>query len=212
MADKAVIQVEHLSKRYGSLTAVQEASFEVYQSEIFGMVGPNGAGKTTTVECLEGLRKRDSGVVRVLSLDPQSDGYALRPRIGIQLQQSALQDRLKVWEALDLFAAFYPRSIPWEPLLEQLGLAEKRNSAFAQLSGGQRQRLFIALSLVNDPEIVFLDELTTGLDPQARHATWDLVRGIDHHEQPGGHASGLGERWGQHRDGGARNGRQTHPG
>jgi ABC-2 type transport system ATP-binding protein len=142
------------------------------------MVGPNGAGKTTTVECIEGLRQPDGGHIRVLGLDPHHDGYALRARIGIQLQESVLQDRMKVWEALDLFASFYPRSVDWEPLLEQLGLAEKRNTPFAKLSGGQKQRLFIALALVHDPEIVFLDELTTGLDPQARRAMWDLVRQI----------------------------------
>ncbi|MGB9753487.1 ABC transporter ATP-binding protein [Roseiflexus castenholzii] len=141
-------------------------------------MGPNGAGKTTTIECIEGLRRPDGGHIRVLGLDPHHDGYALRSRIGIQLQESVLQDRIKVWEALDLFAAFYPRSVNWQPLLEQLGLAEKRNTPFAKLSGGQKQRLFIALALVHDPEIVFLDELTTGLDPQARRAMWDLVRGV----------------------------------
>jgi ABC-2 type transport system ATP-binding protein len=178
MSQKPIVQVEHLRKVYGSTVAVDDVSFEVYQGEIFGMVGPNGAGKTTTVECIEGLRQPDGGHIRVLGLDPHHDGYALRARIGIQLQESVLQDRMKVWEALDLFASFYPRSVDWEPLLEQLGLAEKRNTPFAKLSGGQKQRLFIALALVHDPEIVFLDELTTGLDPQARRAMWDLVRGI----------------------------------
>ncbi len=178
MQRKPVVQVEHLHKVYGSTVAVDDVSFEVYEREIFGMVGPNGAGKTTTIECIEGLRRPESGHVRVLGLDPQRDGYALRSRIGIQLQESALQDRLKVWEALDLFASFYPRSAGWQPLLEQLGLADRRNTPFAKLSGGQKQRLFIALALVNDPDVVFLDELTTGLDPQARRAMWDLVRQI----------------------------------
>jgi ABC-2 type transport system ATP-binding protein len=178
MSQKPIVQVEHLRKVYGSTVAVDDVSFEVYQGEIFGMVGPNGAGKTTTVECIEGLRQPDGGHIRVLGLDPHHDGYALRARIGIQLQESVLQDRMKVWEALDLFASFYPRSVDWEPLLEQLGLAEKRNTPFAKLSGGQKQRLFIALALVHDPEIVFLDELTTGLDPQARRAMWYLVRQI----------------------------------
>jgi len=178
MSQKPIVQVEHLRKVYGSTVAVDDVSFEVYQGEILGMVGPNGAGKTTTVECIEGLRQPDGGHIRVLGLDPHHDGYALRARIGIQLQESVLQDRMKVWEALDLFASFYPRSVDWEPLLEQLGLAEKRNTPFAKLSGGQKQRLFIALALVHDPEIVFLDELTTGLDPQARRAMWDLVRQI----------------------------------
>jgi len=178
MQHKTIIQVEHLRKTYGSTVAVDDVSFQVYEGEIFGMVGPNGAGKTTTIECIEGLRQPDGGNIRVLDLDPHHDGYALRSRIGIQLQQSVLQDRIKVWEALDLFAAFYPRSINWQPLLEQLGLAEKRNTSFVKLSGGQKQRLFIALALVHDPEVVFLDELTTGLDPHARRAMWDLVRQI----------------------------------
>ena len=142
------------------------------------MIGPNGAGKTTTIECIEGLRRPDGGHIRVLGFDPYHDGYALRSRIGIQLQESVLQDRMKVGEALDLFASFYPHSVDWEHLLEQLGLGDKRNTPFAKLSGGQKQRLFIALALVHDPEIVFLDELTTGLDPQARRAMRDLARGI----------------------------------
>ena len=179
--EKAIIDVQHLRKVYGAIVAVDDISFQVYEGEIFGMVGPNGAGKTTTIECAEGLRRPDGGYVRVLGRDPQHDGDALRPRIGIQLQESALQDRIKVWEALDLFASFYPRSIDWRPLLEQLGLADKRSTPFAKLSGGQKQRLFIALALVNDPQVVFLDELTTGLDPQARQAMWDLMRQIRDH-------------------------------
>ena len=172
------ITVKDLRKTYGDVRAVDGVSFEVEAGEIFGMVGPNGAGKTTTIECIEGLRKPDSGFVQVLSLDPLRDGYDLRERIGIQLQEAALPDRLKVWEVLDVFAAFYPRSIDWRPLLAQMGLAEKHKAFVSKLSGGQKQRLFIALALVNDPELVFLDELTTGLDPQARRAMWDLVEGI----------------------------------
>jgi ABC-2 type transport system ATP-binding protein len=175
--DKAAVQVEHLRKVYGATVAVEDVSFAVHVGEIFGMVGPNGAGKTTTIECLEGLRRPDGGTVRVLGLDPQQDGYALRERIGIQLQHAALPHRLKVWEAMDLFASLYPRSLDWRALLDQLGLAEKANAPVAKLSGGQKHRLFIALALVNDPEIVFLDELTTGLDPQARRAMWDLSEG-----------------------------------
>jgi ABC-2 type transport system ATP-binding protein len=178
MQQKPIVQVAHLRKTYGSTVAVDDISFHVYEGEIFGMVGPNGAGKTTTIECIEGLRRPDGGCIQVLGLDPQRDGYALRSRIGIQLQEAVLQDRMKVWEALDLFASFYPHSVDWKPLLQQLGLADKRNTPFAKLSGGQKQRLFIALALVHDPEVVFLDELTTGLDPQARRAMWDLVRGI----------------------------------
>jgi ABC-2 type transport system ATP-binding protein len=174
----AVIQVEHLCKVYGSVVAVDDVSFEVERGEIFGMVGPNGAGKTSTVECAEGLRASSSGTIRVLGMDPQSDKYKVRPHIGVQLQESALQARLKVWEALDLYASFYPRSLNQAKLLEQVGLTEKRSARFAKLSGGQKQRLFIALALVHDPEILFLDELTTGLDPQARRAMWEMVRDV----------------------------------
>ncbi len=174
----AIVCVEKLSKTYGATVAVDEISFEVSEGEIFGMVGPNGAGKTTTIECLEGLRKPDGGIVRVLGVDPQLDGQTLRLHTGMQLQQSNLPDRMKVWEALDLYASFYPKAADWEELLVQLGLEEKRNTAFSKLSGGQKQRLFIALALLPDPQLVFLDELTTGLDPQARHAIWDLVQDV----------------------------------
>ena len=171
-----VVNVGNLEKEYPGVKAVDGVSFKVHQGEIFGMVGPNGAGKTTTIECVEGLRQPDSGNIQVLGLDPLRDRYELRERIGVQFQSTALPHRLKVWEALDLFAAFYPRPIDWQPLLDQMGLAEKRNAPFAKLSGGQKQRVFIALALVNDPDLVFLDELTTGLDPQARRAMWDQVR------------------------------------
>lgn len=173
-----VIDVRGLRKTYGAVVAVDEVSFQVEAGEIFGIVGPNGAGKTTTVECLEAQRKADAGTIRVLGLDPRRDGRQLRERIGVQLQEANLPDRLRVWEALDLFASFYRRSVDWNELLDQLGLAEKRDAPFAKLSGGQKQRLFIALSLINNPEVVFLDELTTGLDPQARHAIWDLVKSV----------------------------------
>jgi ABC-2 type transport system ATP-binding protein len=173
-----IVKVEGLHKAYGETVAVEQISFEVSQGEIFGMVGPNGAGKTTTIECLEGLRKPDQGLIRVLGLDPQRDGHALRECTGMQLQQSNLPDRMRVWEALDLYASFYSNAVDWNELLLQLGLEEKRNTPFAKLSGGQKQRLFIALALLPDPQLVFLDELTTGLDPQARHAIWDLVRDV----------------------------------
>lgn len=173
-----VVQVAGLRKTYGATVAVEEVSFEVRAGEIFGMVGPNGAGKTTTIECLEGLRKPDAGTIRVLGVDPQRESHVLRERTGIQLQQSNLPDRMKVWEALDLYSSFYPQAADWKELLVQLGLEEKRNAPFAKLSGGQKQRLFIALALLPDPQLVFLDELTTGLDPQARHAIWDLVRDV----------------------------------
>jgi len=176
---RAVIQVSGVRKTYGSTVAVDEVSFEVNDGEIFGLIGPNGAGKTTTMECIEGLRTPDRGTISVLGLDPVRDVYKLQERIGVQLQQAQLQKRIKVWEAVDLWASLYQKkAIDGERLLEQLGLADKRGAWFMNLSGGQKQRLFIALALINDPEVVFLDELTTGLDPQARRAIWDLVRGI----------------------------------
>jgi len=153
-------------------------SFDVAEGEIFGLIGPNGAGETTTMECIEGLRTPDRGEISILGLDPFRDVYELQSRIGVQLQQAQLQKRIKVWEAVDLWASLYPKALNGEKLLEQLGLDGKRNAWFMTLSGGQKQRLFIALAMINDPEVVFLDELTTGLDPQARRAIWDLVRGI----------------------------------
>jgi ABC-2 type transport system ATP-binding protein len=174
-----VIEVAGVRKTYGHTVAVDEASFAVFEGEIFGLIGPNGAGKTTTMECIEGIRKPDRGVIKVLGLDPFRQVYQLQERVGVQLQQAQLQKRIKVWEAVDLWASLYKKkSTDAERLLDQLGLTDKRNAWFMNLSGGQKQRLFIALALINDPEVVFLDELTTGLDPQARHAIWDLVRGI----------------------------------
>ncbi|HEY32359.1 MAG TPA: ABC transporter ATP-binding protein [Dehalococcoidia bacterium] len=174
----AVIEVEHLRKTYGTTVAVADVSFHVNEGEIFGLLGPNGAGKTTAVECLQGLRRPDSGNLRVLGLDPQTEATTLRRRIGSQLQESALPDRIRVWEALDLFASVTPNSSDWQLLMEQWGLTDKRKASFSSLSGGQRQRLFVALALVNNPEVVFLDEMTTGLDPAARHVAWELVRAI----------------------------------
>jgi ABC-2 type transport system ATP-binding protein len=174
----SAVQTGGLRKAYGSVVAVDNVSFEVREGEIFGVVGPNGAGKTTTIECLEGMRRADHGQIEVLGLNPVRDERKLRQRIGVQLQQSALPARIKVWEALDLFASFFDRAMDWRILLDRLGLDDKRNAAFAKLSGGQKQRLFIALALLNNPELVFLDELTTGLDPQARRSMWELVREI----------------------------------
>jgi ABC-2 type transport system ATP-binding protein len=154
-------------------------SFEVRDGEIFGLIGPNGAGKTTTMECVEGLRTPDGGSIKVLGLDPFRDSYELRNRIGIQLQEAQLQKRIKVWEAVYLWCSLYRKQkSDGDLLLAQLGLADKRDSRFMTLSGGQKQRLFIALALITDPEIVFLDELTTGLDPQSRRAIWDRVKDI----------------------------------
>ncbi|MCG5214458.1 ABC transporter ATP-binding protein [Streptosporangium sp. KLBMP 9127] len=173
-----VIEVHNLHKRYGEHVAVDDVSFTVERGEIFGIVGPNGAGKTTTVECVEGLRRPDGGTVNVLGMDPRTDGAKLRRRVGVQLQESHLPDRLKVAEVLDLYSSFYPRPADWRRLLDEWGLAAKRDTAFGKLSGGQKQRLFIALALIGDPEVVVLDELTTGLDPQARRDTWELVERI----------------------------------
>jgi ABC-2 type transport system ATP-binding protein len=173
-----VIQVSSIRKQYGRTIAVDDVSFDVEQGEIFGLIGPNGAGKTTTMECVEGLRRPDRGTIRVLGLDPARQARRLQTRIGVQLQQAQLQKRIKVKEAVAFWASLYPDSLDGDRLLERLGLADKRDAWFMTLSGGQKQRLFIALALINDPEVVFLDELTTGLDPQARRAIWELVRGI----------------------------------
>jgi ABC-2 type transport system ATP-binding protein len=178
LSPRAVIQVHSIRKTYGATVAVSDISFEVREGEIFGLIGPNGAGKTTTMECVEGLRRPDRGTIFILGLDPRRDIYRLQNHIGVQLQQAQLQKRIKVWEAVDLWASLYPKTVNGDRLLEQLGLDGKRNAWFMDLSGGQKQRLFIALALINDPEVVFLDELTTGLDPQARRAIWDLVRAI----------------------------------
>src|SRR5437868_11239368 len=176
---RVVIDVSEIRKTYRKTVAVSDVSFTVTDGEIFGLIGPNGAGKTTTMECVEGIRRPDSGSITVLGLHPVRDAYALQERIGVQLQQAQLQKRIKVWEAMQLWTSLYKRPPgSGDQLLEQLGLVEKRNAWFMTLSGGQKQRLFIALALINDPEVVFLDELMTGLDPQSRRAIWDLVRGI----------------------------------
>src|ERR1700691_4499038 len=173
-----VIQVRGIRKTYGATVAVSEVSFEVNEGEIFGLIGPNGAGKTTTMECVEGGGGPARGAISILGLDPFRDVYQLQNRIGVQLQQAQLQKRIKVWEAVDLWASLYTKAVDGNRLLDQLGLAGKRDAWFMTLSGGQKQRLFIALALINDPEVVFLDELTTGLDPQSRRTIWELVRGI----------------------------------
>lgn len=173
-----IVRVRGLRKRYGSLTAVDDVSFDVERGEILGLVGPNGAGKTTTVECILGLKTRDLGLVEVFGQDPAGRSSTLRERIGVQLQAAELQDRLRVHEAVALFASLYPKAEDPERLIAEWGLTERRNTAFGDLSGGQKQRLFITLALVNRPDLVVLDELTTGLDPQARRATWDLVRAV----------------------------------
>jgi len=179
MNQDIAIEVEDLQKSYGKTKAVDHLSFSVRKGEIFGLVGPNGAGKTTTLECLEGLRRQDGGVIRVLGFNPQKDRRALNTHIGVQLQDSSLAHQIRVGEAMDLFASFYKHHQTPSELLEQLGLSYQRDTAFAKLSGGQKQRLFIALALIHDPELLFLDELTTGLDPQGRRLIWERIRDIN---------------------------------
>ena len=180
---RPVITVRQLAKRYGRTVAVADVSLDVHEGEIFGLIGPNGAGKTTTMECVQGLRRADGGTITVLGLDPRRDATALRQRIGVQHQEAHLQKRIKVWEAVQLWASLYDRRriVDVEALLARLGLAARRDAWFMNLSGGQKQRLFIALALIHQPELVFLDEPTTGLDPQARRAIWELVTDMRAH-------------------------------
>jgi ABC-2 type transport system ATP-binding protein len=174
----AVIEVQHLHKEYGDTVAVADVSFTVHEGEIFGILGPNGAGKTTTVECIEGLRAPDRGEIRVLGLNPLQDRAELTQQLGVQLQQSRLPSQLRVAEALELYSSFYRDPADWRELMEVLGISAKASTPFRQLSGGQQQRLSIALALVGRPRVAVLDELTTGLDPQARRDTWDLIEGV----------------------------------
>ncbi|MFD3382045.1 MULTISPECIES: ABC transporter ATP-binding protein [unclassified Streptomyces] len=178
MASTPMIEVTDLRKSYGGRPALDRVSFTVEEGEIFGVLGPNGAGKTTTVECVEGLRVPDAGRVRVTGLDPVTEHAAIRQVLGAQLQESELQAKLTVREALEMYAAFYTGPLDWRPLAERLGLTDKLTTRFAKLSGGQKQRLFIALALIGNPRIVVLDELTTGLDPRARRDTWKLIEDI----------------------------------
>jgi ABC-2 type transport system ATP-binding protein len=179
-ASDAVIQVAGLTKRYGDLVAVDGIDFEVSRGEVFGLLGPNGAGKTTTVEILEGLRVQDGGTATVLGYDVATNAESLKPRIGVSLQTAAMYPKLTVTELIDLFRSFYPDPRPTAELIDALELGERRNARTSELSGGQRQRLAVALALVNRPELVFLDEPTTGLDPAARRALWDLVLSLKH--------------------------------
>ena len=178
VATEAVIEVRGLVKRYGDIVAVDGIDFHVRPGEVFGLLGPNGAGKTTTVEILEGLRAPDGGQATVLGVDVAKGADALKPRIGVSLQTAALYPKLTVAEVIDLFRSFYPKPRPTDELIDLLELGERRKAQTQVLSGGQRQRLSIALALVNDPELVFLDEPTTGLDPAARRSLWDIVVGL----------------------------------
>jgi ABC-2 type transport system ATP-binding protein len=173
-----VIRVSDLKKYYGDVKAVDGVSFEVGKGEVFGMLGPNGAGKTTTIEVLEGLRPPDTGTVEVLGLDVCKHPQSIKERIGVQLQSVSLYPRLTVTELLDLFSSFFKHRVPTKQLIDAVDLGERANARSMNLSGGQQQRLSIALALVNDPEVVFLDEPTTGLDPQARRSLWDLIKGL----------------------------------
>jgi len=170
-----IIQVENLYKNYGAVEALRGVSFAVEEGEVFGLLGPNGAGKTTTVEILEGLRTPDRGIARVCGLDPETTGERFKETIGAVLQSTALPDKLRVKEALDLFANFYRRHADTDQLLSRFQLDEKRDAFYSQLSGGQKQRLALAMALVNDPQVVFLDEPTAGLDPQVRREIYDII-------------------------------------
>ncbi|HEX5202970.1 MAG TPA: ABC transporter ATP-binding protein [Actinoplanes sp.] len=171
-----VIEVQNLRKRYGDTVAVRDVSFTVERGEIFGILGPNGAGKTTAVECVAGLRVPDGGTIDVLGREPRD--RSLRRAVGVQLQESQLPDKMTVQEALQLYASFYPDPADWRALARELGLADQLRTRYAKLSGGRKQRLSIALALIGNPEIAVLDELTTGLDPQARRDTWDLIESV----------------------------------
>lgn len=175
---EAAVEVLHLRKTYGTTVAVDDVSFSVQEGEIFGILGPNGAGKTTTVECVIGLRVPDGGAIRVMGLDPQEDREDLHAIVGAQLQASALPARLKVGEIVDLYHSFYREAADLGEIMESLGLAEKRNEYYRSLSGGLKQRLSIALALIGNPKVAVLDEMTTGLDPQARRDTWALIEGV----------------------------------
>lgn len=174
----SIVTCAEVSRMFGDVTALDEVSFDVREGEIFGIVGPNGAGKTTLLNCLEGLDRPSAGRVEVLGLDPISDQYALAQRVGVQLQSAALPPRLTVRDALELYAALYTRPRPWRELLTDLGIEDKVDARVDRLSGGERQRVFVALALINRPELAFLDELTTALDPQSRRNMWETVEHV----------------------------------
>ncbi|MFO7928865.1 MAG: ABC transporter ATP-binding protein [Candidatus Humimicrobiaceae bacterium] len=174
----AIVEVKNLSKHYGSLAAVDGISFDIGKGEIFGLLGPNGAGKTTTVEIIEGLRKADGGSVFVCGMDALREPGRIKEIIGVQLQSTSMYDRIRVKEAIDLFGSYYRKAIPSPKILDLVSLNEKKNAYYISLSGGQKQRVAIALALVNDPEVLFLDEPTTGLDPQARRNVWEIIENL----------------------------------
>jgi ABC-2 type transport system ATP-binding protein len=171
-----IVEVRNLRKAYGEKVAVADVSFTVAPGEIFGVLGPNGSGKSTAVECVAGLRDADSGYIRVLGIDPQAHPERIREHVGVQFQEAGLHDKITVHEAVTLFASFYENPADVDDLLSVLGLRDKRDARYRSLSGGQKQRVSVALALVGNPRVAILDELTTGLDPQARRTTWDVVR------------------------------------
>ena len=171
-----VIEVNNLIKNYGKVKAVDGVSFEVNEGEIFGMVGPNGAGKTTTIECIEGLRKPDKGIINVLNLNPSTDREKFYEKVGIQLQETNYQDKIKVYEICELFTSLYKKPLNYNDLLKRFELYDFKNAFVMKLSGGQKQKLSIILALISNPEIIFLDEITTGLDPKARRDMWKIVK------------------------------------
>jgi ABC-2 type transport system ATP-binding protein len=173
-----VVEVKNLTKRYGNLTAVNDISFDIEKGEIFGLLGPNGAGKTTTVEMIEGLRKPDGGTIKVCGHDTQKERERIKEIIGVQLQSTTIYDKIRIGEAIDLFGGYYQKALPTAEILNMVSLNDKKNSFVQTLSGGQKQRVAMALALVNDPEVLFLDEPTTGLDPQARRNVWDIIEGL----------------------------------
>jgi ABC-2 type transport system ATP-binding protein len=175
ISTNTVIEVNNLEKKYGDVKAVDGVSFGVEQGEVFGILGPNGAGKTTTIEMIEGLRKPNAGSIKVCDIDALKEPQRIKELIGVQLQATSLYDNIRVKEAIDLFGSYYKKSIPSEQIMAEVSLTEKKNSQVSKLSGGQKQRLSVGLALVNDPEVIFLDEPTTGLDPQARHNLWSIV-------------------------------------
>ena len=173
-----VIEVKNLVKTYKGVAAVNDISFKVKEGSIFGMLGPNGAGKSTTIECIIGLKKRDTGEVKILGLDPKIDNKKLYDVIGVQLQETSYQDKIKVYELCELFTSMYENPLDYKPLLKRFGLDHKNKNYISQLSGGQRQKIAIILALISNPKIIFLDELTTGLDPKSRREMWECVKGL----------------------------------
>lgn len=179
----ATVIVQNLIKRYGNLVAVNDVSFSIEKGEIFGLLGPNGAGKTTTVEMIEGLRKPDSGSITLCGIDALKNRDRIKELIGVQLQSTTLYDKVKVKEIVDLFGSYYQKSLPSDQILERVAINDRQDSYVSKLSGGQKQRVALALALVNDPEVIFLDEPTTGLDPQARRNVWGIIKSLEEQEK-----------------------------